>query len=84
MKEPYLTSLAVDNAVIEKAGMPDDWKPYCYQSVAGGTLITGCKTRPKKSGKNKGEPLFLTKEDSRDVVVTSDDVERHKQLLTSK
>jgi len=44
--------------------------------VEGGLLITGCKTRPKKSGPYKGEPMFLTREDNRRVIVTAEEVDR--------
>jgi hypothetical protein len=84
--EAALTSKAIDNAAIAKAksvfNVDDSWKPYLYSSeVGGGLLIKGCKTRPKKSGVNKGEPLYLTKEDSHSVMVTSEEIEYEKERL---
>lgn len=60
----------------EKTGMEQDWAPYIWERVKGGIVITGCKTRPKKSGPNKGEPMFLTREDNHRVVVTAEEVDR--------
>jgi len=84
MNEPQLTSLAIDAAAIEKANMPGDWQPYYYQRENGGIVVTGCKTRLKKSGPNKGMPLYLTKEGECRVIITPDDVDRHKAALRYK
>lgn len=81
MEEPYLTSTAVDNAAIEKAVMPEGWQPYHYRKGDGVIEITGCMTRPKKSGPNKGKPMYMRTEGECTVVVTADDVERHKRIL---
>lgn len=81
MEEPYLTSTAIDNAAIEKAVMPEGWLPYCYRKGDGVIEITGCMSRPKKSGPNKGKPKYLRHEGERTVVVTTQDVERHKHTL---
>ena len=79
--EPYLTATAIDNAAIEKACMPEGWLPYRYVKGDGEIEITGCMTRPKKSGPNKGRPKYLRHEGERTVVVTAQDVERHKRAL---
>lgn len=79
--EPYLTSIAIDNAAIEKASAPEGWLPYHYYKGEGVIHITGCMTRPKKSGRNKGEPRYLQREGRVTVAVTVHDVERHKQML---
>ncbi len=64
--------------------MPSNWRPYLYQSEVGGIIVTGCKTRPKKSGKDKGGTLFLTKEDKLKVLITSEDIERQKEILRNQ
>ncbi len=84
MEEPILTSSAIDNAAIEKANMPDNWKPYHYTKGDGVLIVKGCLTRPKKSGKNIGKPLYMTKDGSKTVTVTTDEVERHKALLMNQ
>ena len=55
--------------------------PYRYVKGDGEMEITGCMTRPKKSGPNKGRPKYLRHEGERTVVVTAQDVERHKRAL---
>lgn len=60
----------------EKTGMGPDWQPYIWERVTGGVLITGCMTRPKKSGPNKAEPMFLTRQDNHRAVVTADEIDR--------
>ena len=60
----------------EKTGMGPDWQPYIWERVTGGVLITGCMTRPKKSGPNKGEPMFLTCQDNHRAVVTAEEIDR--------
>ena len=67
----------MDAVAIKKVNMPDGWLPYLYEAVVGAVLITGCMTRPKKSGPNKGEPLYLTAENRVTVAVTAEDIDRH-------
>ena len=67
----------------EKTGMGPEWAPYIMELVEGGLVITGCKTRPKKSGPHKGEPMFLTREDNRRVVVTREEVDRVIEQATA-
>ncbi|WP_417536665.1 hypothetical protein [Methylophaga sp.] len=81
MDDPELTSEAVDLAAFNAAEMGSNWKPYLYEQVSNGLLITGCYTRPKMSGKNKGKPMFLTKEGRKSVIVTSTDIENCKAEL---
>ncbi len=68
---------AINKAAIDKANAPSavNWQPYLYESVNGGILVTGCATRPKKRGPNKGKPMFLTRLHSIRVVVTNDDID---------
>lgn len=80
-EEAELASRAMDAAAIEKAQCSPGWQPYRYEQAAGGLIITGCLTRPKKSGPNKGEPKFLINEENTTVVVTREDIDRHKQRL---
>ena len=81
MEEPYLTATAVDNAAIEKAVMPEGWQPYYYRKGDGVINITGCMTRLNKSGPSRGKQLDHRHEGECTVVVTTNDVERHKRIL---
>jgi hypothetical protein len=57
-----------------KVGNIETWEPYYYQSMVGGILVRGCLTRQKKSGKNKGKLMYLTKEKDMTVVISSDEL----------
>lgn len=57
-----------------KVGNIETWEPYYYESLVGGILVRGCLTIPKKSGKNKGELMYLTKEKDITVVISTDEL----------
>lgn len=61
---------AMNEKAARLSGKGANWKPYLYESVANGMLVTGCATRPKKSGKRKGEPHYLLKTDEAKVLIT--------------
>lgn len=77
IRSPEQISNAIDTAAIDKANAPSsaNWLPYQYEAVNGGILVTGCATRPKKRGPNKGKPMFLTRLHSIRVVVTKGDID---------
>ncbi|WP_372809455.1 hypothetical protein [Litorivivens sp.] len=56
-----------------KADAGPNWYPYKFVAVKGGIICTGCETRPKKSGPNKGEIMYTMK-NKFDVIVTPDDL----------
>ncbi len=77
-RDPEVVTRAMELAAIEAAGSPDGWMPYRYSLMAaGGIRVTGCHTRPKTSGPNKGSLLYLTKVNRKVVVIHRDDVDRH-------
>lgn len=65
----------MDRVAIRKANGGPTWRPYLYESIHGAILITGCATRPKAKGPNKGEPKYLVKEDRRTVAVTREEID---------
>lgn len=79
---PKPTMTLMDAAAIDKAGQESSWRPYLYEHVGSVLLITGCATRPKKSGKNKGETLFLTNIGRKTVSLTKQEIADFKLNAT--
>lgn len=65
----------------EKAGNIEGWEPYYFELVKGGMIVKGCIARPKKTGPNKGDLLYLTKEQRITVVITTDELKKLKNDL---
>lgn len=76
LRDPERVTRAMDRAACRKAGDIPGWAPYLYQSTKAGLAVTGCMTRPKKSGPNKGEPVYMTRNHRRRVLITARDVDR--------
>ncbi len=71
MIEPTMSNLEIIANRKAKAG--PNWFPYKFVAVKGGIICTGCETRPKTKGPNKGELLYTMK-NKFDVIVTPDDL----------
>lgn len=66
----------IDQLVIERAGSLPNWKPYYYQSMDSGLMVKGCATTIFKRGPRKGQTKFLTKENSKTILISEGDLAR--------
>lgn len=79
---PELVCAAMDAAAIKIAKMPEGWHPYLWNFDYENRLVaTGCMTRVKTRGPNKGELLYMTKTDRKSVHVPPEAVEQEKVRL---